>query len=106
MARQSHTPFVGETEARVADPALKMPALYKVVLLNDDYTPMNFVVVILEKFFFMSVEQATEVMLEVHNKGKGICGVFSLDVAKTKVLLVSEYAKSHDHPLLCRVEPN
>ena len=85
-------------------PKLKQPPLYKVVLLNDDYTPMEFVVYVLETFFKMDREQATRVMLNVHTKGKGVCGVYTRDVSETKVSQVNEYARSNNHPLMCDME--
>jgi len=87
-----------------AEPELKRPPLYKVILLNDDFTPMDFVIQVLTDFFSMSEEQATQVMLHVHTKGVGICGVFSKDVAETKVELVNNYAREHQHPLMCAME--
>jgi len=87
-----------------ARPKLKRPPMYKVILLNDDYTPMEFVVQILETFFSMDREKATRVMLNVHTKGKGVCGIFTRDVAETKVKQVNEYARNHQHPLLCDLE--
>ena|SRR3990167_5429464 len=92
------------TEARIV-PQLKLPKKYKVFLLNDDYTPMEFVVTVLIRFFQLSVESATEVMLQVHCQGKGVCGVFTRDIAETKVMLVNDYARSNEHPLLCIMEP-
>ena len=85
---------------------IKPPPLYKVMLLNDDYTPMDFVVVVLEKFFRMSREQATLVMLKVHRQGRGICGVFPRDLATTKVEQVGAFARQHQHPLACVMEEN
>lgn len=85
-------------------PALRRPPLYQVVMLNDDYTPMEFVVEILEVFFDMDREQATRVMLEVHNKGKGVCGVFTRDIAETKAAQVNQYSRENEHPLLCEIE--
>ncbi len=85
-------------------PELKQPPQYKVLLLNDDYTPMEFVVEILETFFGMNRDKATQVMLHVHTRGKGVCGVFSRDVAETKVTQVNEYSRQHQHPLLCTLE--
>jgi ATP-dependent Clp protease adaptor protein ClpS len=85
-------------------PQLKPPRQFKVVLLNDDYTPMEFVVQVLEVFFAMDREKATRVMLHVHTRGKGVCGVFSRDVAETKVAQVNEFARHHKHPLLCSME--
>jgi len=87
-----------------AAPKLKRPPLYKVVLLNDDFTPMDFVIEVLVDFFAMSEEQATQVMLHVHTQGVGVCGVFSRDVAETKVELVNTYSREHQHPLLCSME--
>lgn len=87
-----------------ARPKLKKPQMYKVVLLNDDYTPMEFVVEVLEKFFSMNREKATHIMLHVHTRGKGVCGVYTRDIAETKVTLVNEYSQEHQHPLLCAME--
>lgn len=84
----------------------KPPPLFKVLLLNDDYTPMDFVVVVLERVFGMSREQATIVMLKVHREGKGICGVYPKDVAATKVEQVLAFARQHQHPLACVMEEN
>lgn len=85
-------------------PQLKPPPMYKVVLLNDDYTPMEFVVTVLEIFFNMDRETATRVMLAVHTKGKGVCGVYTRDIAETKVAQVNEYSRENQHPLLCSME--
>lgn len=87
-----------------AKPAVKRPPLYKVILLNDDYTPMDFVVEVLQRFFRMGREQATQVMLNVHTRGKGVCGVFTYEIAETKVAQVNDYSKEHQHPLLCTME--
>lgn len=87
-----------------AKPMLKKPPMYRVVLLNDDYTPMDFVVGVLMAFFRMNQEKATAVMLAVHNKGKGECGIFSRDVAETKAAAVNRYSRESNHPLLCEVE--
>jgi len=85
-------------------PRTKKPSLYKVLLLNDDYTPMEFVVHILEKFFAKSREDAVEVMLHVHRHGVGVCGVFTYEVAETKVTQVIEFSRRHQHPLQCTME--
>src|SRR6266705_1642742 len=85
---------------------LKPPPLFKVILLNDDYTPMEFVVVVLQKFFSMTREIATQVMLKVHREGMGICGVYSSDAATTEVEQVVGYARKHQHPLQCVMEEN
>ena len=85
-------------------PETARPPLYQVLLLNDDFTPMDFVVVVLETFFSMDRERATQVMLHVHTRGKGVCGVFIREVAETKVTQVNEFSRSHQHPLLCTME--
>ncbi len=87
-----------------AGPELQEPNLYNVILLNDDYTPMEFVVMVLEKFFNMNRENATRVMLNVHTKGKGVCGAFTRDIAETKSAQVNEFSREHNHPLLCTTE--
>jgi ATP-dependent Clp protease adaptor protein ClpS len=87
-----------------ARPTIKRPPLYKVVLINDDYTPMEFVVHVLENFFKMNREKATRIMLQVHTRGKGVCGVFTRDIAETKVYQVNEYSRANEHPLLCAME--
>ena len=87
-----------------AKPKLKRPPMYKVVLINDDYTPMEFVVHILEAFFGMNREKATHIMLNVHTKGKGVCGIYPRDIAETKVAQVNEYSRQNEHPLLCTME--
>ena len=83
---------------------VKPPPMFKVLLLNDDYTPMDFVVMVLQKFFALSREKATQVMLKVHKEGIGVCGVYPRDVAATKVEQVKSYAKQHQHPLQCVME--
>ncbi|MCG5500508.1 ATP-dependent Clp protease adapter ClpS [Ectothiorhodospira lacustris] len=87
-----------------AKPRLKQPPQYKVVLLNDDYTPMEFVVQVLEVFFAMDREKATRVMLHVHTRGKGVCGIYTRDIAETKVAQVNDYSREHQHPLHCAME--
>ena len=87
-----------------ARPQIKKPPLYKVILLNDDYTPMEFVVRVLERYFHKSREEATRIMLQVHQKGLGICGVFTREVAETKVRQVMLYAAESQHPLQCSME--
>jgi ATP-dependent Clp protease adaptor protein ClpS len=86
-------------------PKLQKPPFYKVVLLNDDFTPMEFVVVILQRFFYKSREEATRIMLHVHQKGVGVCGLFTREVAETKVRQVLSFAQEHKHPLQCTMEP-
>ena len=87
-----------------ARPKLRRPPLFKVLLLNDDYTPMEFVVQVLETFFAMTREKATQIMLHVHTRGVGVCGVYTRDIAETKVLQVNDYSRSHQHPLMCTME--
>jgi len=82
------------------------PRLYKVILLNDDYTPMEFVVEVLEAFFALSRELATQVMLKVHTQGSAVCGLFPRDIAETKAMQVNDFARDRQHPLLCEVEPD
>jgi ATP-dependent Clp protease adaptor protein ClpS len=98
--REGQTGLVVEESA----PEVKQPPLYTVVLLNDDYTPMEFVVDVLERFFRMDREMATRVMLEVHMKGKGVCGVFTYEIAETKVAQVLGYSRDNQHPLMCTLE--
>ncbi len=93
-----------ELAVEEAQPKVKRPPLYRVVLLNDDFTPMEFVVDILETIFGMERTRATQVMLEVHTKGKGICGVYNFEIAETKVAQVMGIAQQHQHPLLCEME--
>ncbi|QJP09011.1 ATP-dependent Clp protease adapter ClpS [Pseudomonas multiresinivorans] len=87
-----------------AKPALKAPSMYRVIMFNDDYTPMDFVVEVLELYFNMNREQATKVMLTVHTQGKANCGTFTRDVAETKAMQVNQYARESQHPLLCEIE--
>lgn len=107
MSQESSPPSPDQEYGAVVEaekPALKPPPLYKVILLNDDYTPMDFVVQILEHFFGMNREKATQVMLHVHTRGRGICGVYTHDIAETKVAQVNEFSRRHQHPLLCTME--
>ncbi len=87
-----------------AKPKLKPPRMFKVVLLNDDFTPMDFVVHVLEAFFGMDREKATQIMLHVHTRGKGVCGVFTHEIAETRVAQVNDYSRRNQHPLLCTME--
>jgi ATP-dependent Clp protease adaptor protein ClpS len=87
-----------------AKPKTKKPSMYKVLLLNDDYTPMEFVVHVLERFFHKSREEATRIMLHVHRRGVGVCGVFTYEVAETKVTQVMDFARQNQHPLQCTLE--
>lgn len=95
---------VGTNIVTKTRPKTKKPSLYKVLLLNDDYTPMDFVVYVLERFFNKTPEEATRIMLHVHRKGVGICGVYTYEVAETKVAQVMNFARQHQHPLQCTME--
>ena len=103
----SNTDLHDDSDLAVQDakPKLKPPPRYRVLLLNDDYTPMEFVVEVLERFFGMDRDRATQIMLRVHTLGKGVCGVFPRDIAETKVAQVTEHARECQHPLLCDLEP-
>ncbi len=98
----SHNDGLAVQETR---PKLQRPKLYKVILLNDDYTPMEFVVILLERFFRKTREEATRIMLHVHQKGMAVCGVFTREVAETKVRQVLDFARENQHPLQCTMEP-
>jgi ATP-dependent Clp protease adaptor protein ClpS len=87
-----------------ARPRLKRPPLYKVILVNDDYTPMEFVVHVLERFFQKDRTNATRIMLEVHMRGRGVCGIYPYEIAETKVAQVNSFSREHQHPLLCTLE--
>ena len=95
-----------ETVLEAKKSRTKPPPMFKVLLLNDDYTPMDFVVLVLQKFFSLSRERSTQIMLKVHRDGMGICGLYPKDVAATKVEHVRSYAKQHQHPLQCVMEEN
>ncbi len=82
----------------------KKPPMYKVLLINDDYTPMEFVVHILQRFFRMSLDKAVQLMLAIHKQGKGVCGVFTREIAETKVTTINDYSRSKKHPLMCKME--
>ena len=97
--KQQNSPVLAPERART-----KPPRMYRVVLFNDDYTTMDFVIEVLQRFFAMNRERALQTMLKIHNEGSAICGVYSLDVAETKVAQVSAFAKQHGHPLRCGME--
>ncbi len=99
MARQKDDTILEAQRSK-----LKPPPMFKVMLLNDDYTPMEFVVIVLQKFFAMTRERATQIMLRVHREGIGVCGVYPHDVAHTKVEQVAAYSRKHQHPLQCVME--
>ena len=87
------------------EPKLKKPSLYRILLLNDDYTPMEFVVYVLQKFFNYDQERATQIMLAVHTHGKGVCGIFTKEIAETKSSQINDFAQQNEHPLLSEIEP-
>ncbi|AXQ22633.1 ATP-dependent Clp protease adapter ClpS [Acinetobacter wuhouensis] len=95
----------GDVAIQTAPPEIKRPPMYSVLLLNDDYTPMDFVIEILQQYFALNLDQATQVMLTVHYEGKGEAGVYPRDIAETKANQVNNYARSQGHPLLCQIEP-
>jgi ATP-dependent Clp protease adaptor protein ClpS len=102
-ARDPEGGAIGQIVTKPRDKTQK-PSMYKVMLLNDDYTPMEFVVHVLERFFGKSQEDATRIMLHVHNHGVGICGVYTYEIAETKVTQVMDFARQHQHPLQCTME--
>lgn len=104
MSVQNTPSWDEESDVLEAKPRLKPPQLYKVVLLNDDYTPMDFVVEVLEMFFNLNRKKATRIMLQVHIEGRGVCGTFTRDIAETKVSQVIDYARENQHPLACVME--
>ena len=100
MSRTENIEHVEES----VESELKQPSMYKVILNNDDYTPMDFVIEILQLFFRKDEAQATEIMLAIHHKGKGICGIYPFGIAETKVAQVTQFARQNEHPLLCSLE--
>ena len=94
----------GSTLTKPSETLAKPPPMYQVVMYNDDYTPMEFVVEVLQVFFALSRERATQIMLKVHTEGRGICGIYPKDVASSKVEQVTEYSRQHQHPLQCAME--
>ena len=105
MHDSQHQDSDGDVAVQTAPPQLKRPPLYAVVLLNDDYTPMDFVIEILQQYFALNLDQATQVMLTVHYEGKGVAGVYPREIAETKANQVNNYARSQGYPLLCQIEP-
>ncbi len=106
MSGQFLAEMVGDVETKKQPKTeVKEPRKYKVILLNDDYTPMDFVVRVLQQFFQHSEEKATQIMLQIHLQGRSICGIYTRDIAETKVVQVTDYARQNDHPLLCGMEP-
>ncbi|MGB8483581.1 MAG: ATP-dependent Clp protease adapter ClpS [Acinetobacter bohemicus] len=105
LSNETHEEAEGDIVVQAAKPELKRPPMYCVVLMNDDYTPMDFVIEILQQYFALNLDQATQVMLTVHYEGKGIAGVYPRDIAETKANQVNNYARSQGYPLLCQIEP-
>ncbi len=109
-AYNRHMPRKNENErdhglmVETSRPEVAPPPLYQVLLLNDDYTPMDFVVTVLQQFFAMDLEKATQVMLHVHTRGRGVCGLYTREVAESKVAQVNEFSRMNQHPLLCTME--
>ena len=104
MSQERDTAQERGTVAEVARPETQPPSRYAVLMLNDDFTPMDFVVDVLIQFFSMRLEAATQVMLHVHTRGRGVCGVYTREIAESKVAQVNDYARMHQHPLLCTME--
>ena len=104
LSNETHEEAEGDIAVQAAKPELKRPPMYCVVLMNDDYTPMDFVIEILQQYFAMNLDQATQVMLTVHYEGKGVAGIYPRDIAETKANQVNNYARSQGHPLLCQIE--
>ena len=105
LSNETHEEAEGDIAVQAAKPELKRPPMYCVVLMNDDYTPMDFVIEILQQYFALNLDQATQVMLTVHYEGKGIAGVYPRGIAETKANQVNNYARSQGYPLLCQIEP-
>ena len=104
MSRKNETERDHGLMVETSRPEVAPPPLYQVLLLNDDYTPMDFVVTVLQQFFAMDLEKATQVMLHVHTRGRGVCGVYTREVAESKVAQVNEFSRMNQHPLLCTME--
>jgi ATP-dependent Clp protease adaptor protein ClpS len=104
MAKKTDQDRDQGTIVETARPETARPPLYSVLLLNDDYTPMDFVVEVLMSFFSLSLDKATQIMLHVHTRGRGVCGVYTREVAESKVAQVNEFSRMHQHPLLCTME--
>ncbi|MEQ1601639.1 MAG: ATP-dependent Clp protease adapter ClpS [Methylophilaceae bacterium] len=98
------TKHIEKEDSSIEELQVEPPAMYKVFLINDDFTPMEFVIEVLQRFFSKNLEQATQVMLKVHTEGSGICGIYSRDIAETKVHQVLNYARENQHPLQCAME--
>ena len=106
MSDQTQIQRTGGVAGDEGKPKLKKPTLYRVILVNDDYTPMEFVVLVLQQFFHKRREEAVQIMLNVHTRGSGICGVFTAEIAETKVRQVLSFSRDNKHPLQCTMEPD
>lgn len=106
IAHQGDTELDGDVLVQEGKVQLRPPSLYRVLLINDDYTPMDFVVEVLELFFYMDREKSTQIMLTVHTQGQAICGIYTRDIAETKMMQVNDFAKQNQHPLLCQIAPD
>ena len=105
MSDQKQIRHTGDVAVAEVKPKLKKPTLYRVILVNDDYTPMEFVVLVLQRFFHKEREEAVQIMLNVHTRGSGVCGVFTAEIAETKVRQVLSFSRDNKHPLQCTMEP-
>ena len=105
MSDQKQIQHTGGVAVDEAKPKLKKPTMYRVILVNDDYTPMEFVVLVLQRFFHKGREEAVQIMLNVHTRGSGVCGVFTAEIAETKVRQVLSFSRDNKHPLQCTMEP-
>ena len=105
MSDQKQIQRTGDVAVDEVKPKLKKPTLYRVILVNDDYTPMEFVVLVLQRFFRKGREEAVQIMLNVHTRGSGVCGVFTAEIAETKVRQVLSFSRDNKHPLQCTMEP-
>ncbi|ASP39769.1 ATP-dependent Clp protease adapter ClpS [Bacterioplanes sanyensis] len=105
MQNPEHHDDDGGLAVEQSRPELKRPSMYSVIMMNDDYTPMEFVVEVLQSFFNKDPEQATQIMLTVHTKGSAVCAIYTKDVAETKAAIVNQYSRDCQHPLMCEVAP-
>jgi len=105
MSRDNTINIDGEKQIDVVKKKVEPPPMYKVLLNNDDYTPMDFVIEVLSTFFAMDTEKANQLMLTVHYHGKAVCGIYTAEIAETKVMQVNQYSRTHQHPLMCTMEP-
>jgi len=105
MSKHNIVSIEGEKLIELQKQKTQPPPMYKVMLNNDDYTPMDFVIEVLTRFFSMDLEKANQLMLTVHYRGKAVCGIYTAEIAETKVMQVNQYSRKHQHPLMCTMEP-